>query len=203
MNINNFSQNDLILFCINKIEQLKEDCTFERLVYECFATFPERFSFYTYRLPDSIKLDRQLRTLRKTGFITGNNKYGFKLTNNGHKIATELQKLVTISLKSTTSPTKKDILSLKSRGGRKEQIMIGKIISSPLYKKFENNPDISLTVDEIRILFFGTLETPLQSLLENIGYIENIAKKSKHEDLLKFISACKRSIKNKLKGVNK
>jgi hypothetical protein len=201
MNIQDFSQNDLILFCVLRIEQGKEDCTFERLVYECFITFPERFSFYAYRLPDSIKLDRQLRTMRKLRLVTGSNKYGWKLTERGYRLAIQLQK--TISSASFKSPSQRlsgETLSKKSKGGRKEEIMINKIASSSLYKKYENNVNLPLTVDEVRIVFFGTLETPLKSLLDNIEYIEDIAKKSENAKLFSFIGKCKKFIKNKSKG---
>lgn len=200
MDINSFSQKDLILFCILKIEQKKEDCTFERLVYECFRTFPERFSFYTYKLPDSIKLDRQLRTLRKLDLATGNNTYGFKLTEKGHRLAMQMQKIVMSSvLKSSRNRLSIDFRNNKVKGGRKEQIMIKRIVSSSVYKRFEEDSDIPLTIDEIRVVFFGTLETPLRSLIDNIEYIEKIAQKSQNTNLLKFINKCRKFIESKLK----
>lgn len=200
MDISNFSQGDLILFCILKVEQVKEDCTFERLVYECFTTFPDRFSFYTYRLPDSIKLDRQLRTLRKSRLISGNNKYGFKLTESGYRLATQLQKYITST--SLKSPQKENgaVQSRNIKGGRKEKIMINKIISSSLYKKYEIDTNVPLNADAVRIVFFGTLETPLKSLLDNIEYIEKIARKSDDSKLVSFIDKCKKFIRSKEKG---
>ena len=84
---------DLILFGINLIIENKEKCTFERLIKECFTLFPETFSFSKYpQWPDSLKLDRQLRTLRKRKLITGDPKTFFSLTKIGQKIAVELAK---------------------------------------------------------------------------------------------------------------
>ncbi|NCQ56083.1 MAG: hypothetical protein COW72_03050 [Candidatus Nealsonbacteria bacterium CG18_big_fil_WC_8_21_14_2_50_37_10] len=84
---------DLILFGINSITENKEKCTFERLIKECFALFPETFSFSKYpHWPDSLKLDRQLRTLRKRKLITGDPKTYFSLTKLGKKIAIETAK---------------------------------------------------------------------------------------------------------------
>jgi len=84
---------DLILFGINSITENKEKCTFERLIKECFTLFPETFSFSKYpQWPDSRKLDRPLRTLRKIKLITGNPKTFFSLTKLGKKIAEETSK---------------------------------------------------------------------------------------------------------------
>ncbi len=81
---------DLILFGINSVIENKEKCTLERLVKECFTLFPEIFGFSKYpQWPDSLKLDRQLRTLRKRKLITGDPRTSFSLTKPGAKIAVE------------------------------------------------------------------------------------------------------------------
>lgn len=83
--------NDLILFCIHSIIENKEKCTFERLIKECFTIFPEAFSFsHLSKWPDSRKLDRPLRTLRKRKLIKGNPKTLFSLTKLGKKMAEEI-----------------------------------------------------------------------------------------------------------------
>lgn len=81
---------NLILFGINSVIEKKEKCTFERLIKECFTLFPQTFSFSKYsQWPDSLKLDRQLRALRKRKLITGNPKTSFALTKLGKKLAEE------------------------------------------------------------------------------------------------------------------
>lgn len=89
----NRSINDLILFSIYSLSEKREKCTFEKLVKECFALFPKTFSFSKYpKWPDSRKLDRPLRTLRKRKLIAGNPKTSFSLTKSGRKIAEEIIK---------------------------------------------------------------------------------------------------------------
>lgn len=84
---------DLILFGINSIIENKEKCTFERLIKECFILFPKAFSFFqSPEWPDSRKLDRPLRTLRKRKLITGNPQTFFSLTKDGKQIAEETVK---------------------------------------------------------------------------------------------------------------
>lgn len=87
------SINNLILFGIYSVSEKKEKCTFENLVKECFSLFPKTFSFPKYpKWPDSRKLDRPLRTLRKRKLITGNPKTAFSLTRSGKKLAEEMTK---------------------------------------------------------------------------------------------------------------
>lgn len=87
------STNDLILFSIYSVMAKKEKCGFERLVKECFILFPKSFSFLGIsKWPDSRKLDRPLRTLRKRKLITGDPKSFFSLTKLGRKTAEEVAK---------------------------------------------------------------------------------------------------------------
>ena len=85
--------NELILLGIYLIVNNGEKCTLERLIKESFNLFPAAFCFSQYpEWPDSRKLDRPLRTLRKRKLITGNPKTYFYLTKLGKKIAIETAK---------------------------------------------------------------------------------------------------------------
>ena len=105
----NRSINSLILFSIYSViegdedksssspsaaaRENKEKCTFERLVKECFTLFPKTFSFSKYpQWPDSRKLDRPLRFLRRKKLILGDPKTAFSLTKSGKKIVEEIVK---------------------------------------------------------------------------------------------------------------
>jgi hypothetical protein len=81
------SINELILFCL-----LNKDsaCDFEDLVKECFLSFPKAFCFSrNKKWPDSRKLDRPLRLLRKRKLIKGDSETGFSLTISGRQRAEE------------------------------------------------------------------------------------------------------------------
>ena len=89
----NLGINELILLGIYSIVNNGEKCTLERLVKESFNLFPEAFCFSQYpEWPDSRKLDRPLRTLRKRKLITGDPKTSFSLTKLGKQIALETSK---------------------------------------------------------------------------------------------------------------
>lgn len=89
----NFSVNDLILFCIHSVVLNNEQCSFERLVKECFTLFPETLKFERYPVwPDSRKLDRPLRFLRDEKLIIGDPKTYFLLTKSGEQRAAVVSK---------------------------------------------------------------------------------------------------------------
>lgn len=84
---------DLILFSMYSLSSKKEECTFERLVKECFALLPKAFGFPNYpQWPDSRKLDRSLRSLRQKKLIKGDPKTSFSLTKLGEKEALRIEK---------------------------------------------------------------------------------------------------------------
>ena len=88
------SANNLIIFCIYRLAVANERCTFEKLVQECFCSFPKVFSFSCLsKWPDSRKLDRPLRSLRKKKMIAGSPKDVFSLTKAGRKTAEDLNKI--------------------------------------------------------------------------------------------------------------
>jgi hypothetical protein len=81
---------DQILFAVYSVTSGGERCGFERLIKECFTLFPETFGFSKYpQWPDSLKLDRHLRTLRKRKLISGEPGTSFSLTKSGRLIALE------------------------------------------------------------------------------------------------------------------
>jgi len=89
------SVNDVILFCIHSIILDSEQCNFERLVKECFTLFPETLKFSRYPIwPDSRKLDRPLRSLRKEKLIIGDPKTYFMLTKTGEERAAMVSKIL-------------------------------------------------------------------------------------------------------------
>jgi hypothetical protein len=86
---------DLILFCVHSVISNSEQCSFERLVKECFSLFPDSVKFMRYPIwPDSRKLDRPLRALRKENLIIGDSKSYFLLTKYGETKVTEISKIL-------------------------------------------------------------------------------------------------------------
>ena len=87
------SINDLLLFSIHSVISNNEQCSFDRLIKECFVLFPDAVKFSRYPIwPDSRKLDRPLRILRIEKLVVGNPKSFFKLTEAGIRRAALVEK---------------------------------------------------------------------------------------------------------------
>jgi len=83
------SINDLILFILYSFGA--KGCSFERLMKECFNQFPQIFSLKgSSQWPDTRKLDRPLRDLRKRKLIKGDPQTFFTLAPLGKKRAKEI-----------------------------------------------------------------------------------------------------------------
>jgi len=79
------SINDLILFVLYSSNK-EGKCTFEDLVKNCFVSFPEIFSLKENpQWPDTRKLDRPLRLLRKKRLISGDPQSFYILTQKGKR----------------------------------------------------------------------------------------------------------------------
>ncbi|MCX6720386.1 MAG: hypothetical protein NTW11_01110 [Candidatus Staskawiczbacteria bacterium] len=95
LNFSKVSVNELILFCIHSIVLNNEQCSFDRLVKECFTLFPDTLRFTRYPIwPDSRKLDRPLRALRNDKLIVGDPKTYFILTKEGEEKANVVSKML-------------------------------------------------------------------------------------------------------------
>lgn len=82
------SINNMILFSIYSAMGRSRKCAFEKIVKECFLLFPEVFGFQSIKKwPDSRKLDRPLRDLKKRKLIEGDCQKGFFLTKSGKESA--------------------------------------------------------------------------------------------------------------------
>jgi len=83
---------ELILFSIYLLDSEKKENTFENIVKKCFDLFPENFNFKNNsQWPDSRKLDRPLRNLRKKGMI-GGDPQKFFLTEKGKNSSLSIAK---------------------------------------------------------------------------------------------------------------
>lgn len=179
---------NLIVFSVRSVLKNNEECTFERLVKECFTLFPKKFSFYRYpEWPDSLRLDRQLRTLRTKGWITGGAESFFTLTRFGEKVAKDVEKVL-IGRKAPTVPHKKLVK------GREAKLIEG-LKESSLFSKFLNSKNrFQVTENELRRFLHCTLETPLRVIKQNLQYCKNLAKECGETELYEFIKICEEQL---------
>ena len=86
--------NDLILLGIYLLEKEGKQCDFESLIGKCFKLSPKLISFKRNKWPDSRKIDRPLRSLRKNSLIKINSEFLFSLTKKGAKKSLEIIKIL-------------------------------------------------------------------------------------------------------------
>lgn len=90
------SINKLIILGLSFVLTKKKECNFKDLVEKCFQLFPKTFQFDDHtEWPDTKKLDRPIRALRRQGFLMGDSKTKLTLTSKGKKIANSLSEAFT------------------------------------------------------------------------------------------------------------
>jgi len=187
----NVPKSHLIIFGIYSVITQKEECTFERLVKECFTLFPKVFGMSRYpQWPDTLRFDRDLRTLREKGLITGYSKISFALTKFGERLSRETENILKLGIK-------KRIRGYQSRRGA-DINWINYLKKSEVFQRFlKNKKKFSITEMEFRNLLRCTLESPIRILKQNLLYSKNLAKEFKEKDLVKFFEICSQKLKIK------
>lgn len=188
----NLPNDQLIIYALLSIKRKGEEATFERLVKECYSLFPKSFSFFRYpEWPDSLKLDRQLRDLRKKRLISGNNQSRFDLTSIGERYVLQVEK-------NLNRLEENVLIKIKPIKGRKENRLFDHLKNSNLYKDYLSKK-LAITVPPtiIKPLLFGTLETPNSVILKNIDHLKTLASEAGEENLINFLNFCKRQINDK------
>jgi len=179
---------NLILYGIYLTSERRENCTFEKLVAECFSRFPKVFTFKRYpEWPDSLKFDRPLRKLREKGMIVGTIKDSFSLTKYGEQKAIETENIL----------KKMNMGFYKKRKHSQERSIEDRLIAymkdSDSFKQYINNPsNFSISEPEFRKLLRCTLETPLRVIKQNLEYYKKLANSYKEEELFNFLLSCEK-----------
>lgn len=179
---------NLVLYGIYLVSERGENCTFEKLVAECFYRFPKVFAFKRYpEWPDSLKFDRPLRKLREKGMIVGIIKDSFSLTKFGEQLAIETENIL----------KKINIGLYKKRKDSQERSIEDRLIAyikdGDSFKKYINNPsNFTISEPEFRKLLRCTLETPLRVIKQNLEYYKKLANSYKEEELFNFLLSCEK-----------
>jgi len=82
---------DLVVFAVYSLTRANKEATFENVVAECFALFPERFALRGYpQWPDSAIVNKRWVSCRYRGLLLGSVKDGFRLTPSGNELAVKV-----------------------------------------------------------------------------------------------------------------
>jgi len=185
------SATHLIIFGIYSILLRGENCTFEKVIEECFYLFPKVFSFSRHpEWPDALKFDRTLRILREKGLVVGSPNTFLSLTKFGEKIAKKTSQNLKIGIFKRT---------IAEKPRRDAEInWIRNLQKSDVFQRFLKGKNIfTISNMELRSLLHCTLETPLRIVKQNLSYSINLAEEFKEKDLLEFLKLCQTKLNKK------
>ncbi len=185
---------DLVVFCVREIIRAGEECTFERLVYECFTRFPDSFSLIRYpEWPDSARVNKcWLRCRTDKGWIVGSVKEGFRLTPAGERVAEKVAK----QLENTDGSRRPAQPPAAFR--ERYEAMLARVRRSPVFARFlESRNEFAASDMELRQMLGATLETPLRVLRQNLHAYRAAAEAYSAKEVLEFLAECEKMIVRK------
>lgn len=171
---------EIVLLSLDSVlRRTKKKCTFGELVKECFRAHPAMFALTDVpKWPDTLKLDRPLRTLREKGYISGSPVTYYTITNFGYKVLNGLREkshsgLTGPKIKATRSP---DLLLLQQVEKSEDFIRYSTT-------KMQFRPSNM----RIRELMKFTLETPNRTVINYLKHLKNSAIKSRLSEIEDYL----------------
>jgi len=178
---------DLVVYCVGEIISNSEECTFERLVYECFTRFPDVFGLNRYpEWPDSARVNKAwLRCRTDKGLIVGSVQEGFTLTPEGERLA----HATGTRLGMGRTPGKPPGAGVRTR--ERHEGLLRTARNSPLFKRFRAGK-LNASDMELREFLGATLETPLRVLRQNLHAYRSAAQAYGDAQVVDFFAACEK-----------
>lgn len=177
----------LLMYSAKRILNNSEECTLERLVYECFTLFPKKFALSRYpQWPDSTRVYRSWRRcILDNKWLKGSPKEGFKLTSEGDKVADA----VGTKLKDPGIAMVRNRVSTKARG--KEEVIVRYLRKSQAFGRWVQDKNSFLVSEsELRSILNATLESPEDILSDNMQYYRENANMVRDLELVEFLDVC-------------
>jgi hypothetical protein len=187
------SIDELVVYCVYRILRRGEECTFERLVAECFTLYPREFCLRGYEhWPDSARVNKAwLRCRTDRGWMTGSVKDGFRLTSEGEKVALKIESdLGAGSYTEMSRPTR----ASRAASARAEGLVATIRQTSAFVRYKRESSAFKITEMELRSLLGATMETPPRVLRETINAYRNAANEAGDNEVGEFLSFCLRNM---------
>lgn len=93
----NIDNDRLMIYTVNRLEEMKIEPTFDKIVVAAFKLFPSRFSLIGFKeYPDAKRVHDCLFhcTYKTKGWLIGNAQSGYKVSNKGKYYLEEIQKIM-------------------------------------------------------------------------------------------------------------
>ncbi len=179
---------DLVLYAAKRILEAGDECTSERLVYECFTLFPKQFSLQRYpQWPDSGRVNKSWwRCRTDKGWLVGSVKEGFRLTPKGERVAASVDKKLCMGKPQKTRKP--------GKARERNEAVVRHLRQSEAFVRYKNDPQAyRISEGELRRLLGGTLETPPLVLRENFHFYLDAAAQYRDREVSAFLQACRRT----------
>ena len=183
---------ELVVYSAYRILRRSEPCTFERIVVEAFLQFPEHFSLSGFsNYPDSARVNKcWLRCRTDRGWLLGNVKSGFQLSEEGQAVAQEVEQRISV-------PGAKRSVRPSSRERTRESSLVRHLMKTKAFARYqEDEGGFSITEKELREVTMSTMDTPWQTMRQSLHQLRNEVRGSDLEQLVGFLESC-------LKGMTK
>ncbi len=179
----------LVIYSVKNILDNSEECTFERLVCECFKLFPKKFGFLRYpNWPDATRINKAwLRCRTDKGWLAGTVKEGFRITAAGEEVARD-----TGNLLKKKNKIRRNLPPPKPR--ERYEAIILHIKNTPEYQKYVNIAGYEINDTDLKSFLGGTLETPKRILRHNLNLYMNAAATYNESSVIPFLEICKKKL---------
>lgn len=173
------SLDNMILLSLFSVLETKNVCSFSDLVKECFTRYPTYFSLSEIpEYPDSLKLDRPLRSLKYKGLLKGSPRTNLSFTKAGKEHYYKFNKANGgKSLPKQKNTTRSPLLR------KAEEVLKSKDFN--MYKKSPSK--FSPSNMRFRSIMEVTLETPKKVLLTKIRFLTDIARRKDEKIMVKYL----------------
>lgn len=170
----------LVLYAVGELRKKQIDLSFENIVVASFKLFPEKFSllgFPTY--PDSDRVQNCLNrcTRKSKQWLGGKSRHGFFITDRSRAFIKQANELI------RHTPPERPRAPSQTR--RKESIL-SDITSTTAYQKFSGGKTEAISNAEVCFALQGTLDTPKETLRENLAVLKQYAAELGNRDVVSF-----------------
>lgn len=179
---------ELVVYSAFQVTERGEPCTFERIVVEAFRTFPEEFALAGFdEYPDSARVNKcWLRCRTDRGWLVGNVKHGFSLSETGRNVALEVRQRL------QTSGGARPIRSA-SKARNRESAILRHLLRTKAFRRFRENSELfQVTEKDLREVTLSTMDTPVTTLRQNLNQLRNEAKVDAPPEVMDFLEQCMR-----------
>ena len=186
------SIDQLLTYAVGQVAAAGEECTFERLVYECFTLFPKQFAMQRYpEWPDSVRVNKTwLRCRTDRGWIVGSVQEGFRLTQGGEVVASKVARTL------GKDPAAANQTNEGNRARERYEAMLRYVRRQPSFQAYQADPGaFTLSEPGLRVLLNATLETPRRVLRQNLRAYQNAAAAYEDAEAAEFLTACGEMLK--------